>query len=178
MNWSMKRKSSRPSQTSSTRPLPRCPVTKKNLYRKNLSSNIALKILTQSFTIQFPPTPRIFLANWVEFQARSARIIIPSVATHCPTKQTNKHCSTHILFFLNFFVNKTSPETEIETPTSSDFFCSYIIIPLPFLTKFFSVHHGKIKKDHGHLMIYFFKIQLCVKKIAKRRKKHFPPQLF
>jgi len=173
MNWSMKRKSSRPSQTSSTRPLPRCPVTK-----KNLSSNIALKILTQSFTIPFPPAPRIFLANWVEFQARSARIIIPSVATHCPTKQTNKLAAHIFCFFLTFFVNKTSPETEIETPTSSDFFCSYIIIPLPFLTKFFSFHHGKIKKDHGHLMIYFYKIQLCVKKIAKRRKKTFSPSYF
>ena len=116
MNWSMKRKSSRPSQTSSTRPLPRCPVTKKNLYRKNLSSNIALKILTQSFTIPFPPAPRIFLANWVEFQARSARIIIPSVATHYPTKQTLQH--TYFVFFLTFFVNKTSPEVE----TSCDVF--------------------------------------------------------
>lgn len=27
-------------------------------------------------------------------------------------------------------------------------------------------------------MIYFYKIQLCVKKIAKRRKKHFPPSYF
>lgn len=27
----------------------------------------------------------------------------------------------------------------------------------------------------AHLMIYFYKIQLCVKKIAKRRKKTFSP---
>jgi len=54
----------------------------------------------------------------------------------------------------------------------------YLHYTLAFLTKFFSVHHGKIKKDHGHLMIYFFKIQLCVKKIAKRRKKTFSPSYF
>jgi len=117
MNWSMKRKSSRPSQTSSTRPLPRCPVTKKNLYRKNLSSNIALKILTQSFTIQFPPTPRIFSAKL----GRISSLICPNNYSECSyslsdktNKQTLQH--TYFVFFINFFfVNKTSPETEIET---------------------------------------------------------------
>merc|ERR1712166_475900 len=122
------------SQTSSTRPLPRCPVTKKNLHRKNLSSNIALKILTQSFTIQFPPAPQFF-------SAKSGRISSPicqknySECSYSLSDKTNKqtNIAAHIFcFFLTFFVNKTSPETEIETATSSDVFCSYFIIPLPF----------------------------------------------
>merc|ERR1712129_395742 len=128
-----KRKSSRPSQTSSTRPLPRCPVTKKNLHRKNLSSNIALKILTQSFTIQFPTAPRIF-------SAKSGQISSPicqknySECSYSLSDKTNKQTLQHTYFgfFLIFFVNKTSPETEIKTAPSSDVFCSYIIIPLPF----------------------------------------------
>jgi len=50
---------------------------------------------------------------------------------------------------------------------------------LPFLTKFFSVHHGKIKKDHGPFDdILLYKIKQCVKKIAKRRKKRFSPSYF
>ena len=113
MNWSTKRKSSRPSQTSSTRPLPRCPVTK-----KNLSSNIALKILTQSFTIQFPPTPRIFSAK----SGRISSPICPNNYSECSyslSDKTNKqtNIAAHIFcFFLNFFfVNKTSSETEIKT---------------------------------------------------------------
>ena len=107
MNWSMKRKSSRPSQTSSTRPLPRCPVTKKNLYRKNLSSNIALKILTQSFTLQFPPTPRIFSAKL----GRISSPICPNNYSECSyslsdktNKQTLQH--TYFVFFLTFFFCK------------------------------------------------------------------------
>jgi len=133
MNWSMKRKSSRPSQTSSTRPLPRCPVTKKTFTEKNLSSNIALKILTQSFTIQFPPTPRIFPAKLGRFSSP----ICPNNYSECSyslsdktNKQTLQH--TYFVFFLTFFVNKTSLETEIETATSSDVFCPYIIIPCLF----------------------------------------------
>lgn len=48
-----------------------------------------------------------------------------------------------------------------------------------FLTKFFSVHHGKLKKDHGSFDdILLYKIQLWVKKIAKRRKKNLFPRYF
>ena len=47
-----------------------------------------------------------------------------------------------------------------------------------FLTKFFSVHHGKLKKTMAHLMIYFFtKFRCGSRKLLKDAKTTFSPRL-
>jgi hypothetical protein len=117
MNWSMKRKSSRPSQTSSTRPLPRCPVTKKKPLPKKPFFKYRPKNPYPIFHYTVPTRPPNFFGKL----GRISSPICPNNYSECSyslsdktNKQTLQH--TYFVFFLNFFfVNKTSPETEIKT---------------------------------------------------------------
>merc|ERR1712008_17229 len=104
MNWSMKRKSSRPSQTSSTRPLPRCPVTKKTLYRKKPFFKYRPKNPYPIFHYTVPNRPPNFFGKLGQISSPICpNNYLTSVATHCPkNKQTNMQ-HTYFVFFLNFF---------------------------------------------------------------------------
>lgn len=88
MNWSMKRKSSRPSQTSSTRPLPRCPVTKKTFTEKKpflkycpkipdpiFHFAVFVPILTKFFSVYHSKITHLMIYFFTKFNCVSIKLL-------------------------------------------------------------------------------------------------------